>query len=92
MLSDISETSNDRDELPYQIFDRTFKRLLRLSSGAVILFINALFGTKHPVTAKVEYLSTEHITDKLDYWVGDVLLLVDGRHKYWLEAVRHEVV
>ena len=86
MASDISETSKEKDELPYQIFDRTFKRLLRLSSGAVILFINALFGTKHPVTAKVEYLSTEHITDKLDCWVGDVLLLVDGRHKYWLEA------
>ena len=86
MASDTPTTSNEKDELPYQIFDRTFKRLLRLSSGAIILFINALFGTKHPVTAKIEYLSTEHITDKLDYWVGDVLLLVDGRHKYWVEA------
>ena len=89
-MATIKRNGIDKDEFPYQIFDRMFKRLLRLSSGAVICFINALFGTKHPLTASVEYLSTEHITDKLDYWVGDILLLIDNRHKYWIEAQMKE--
>ena len=58
-----SETTDGKEDTPRQIFDRMFERLVRLSPGAVILFINALFETKYPVTASVEYLSTEHITD-----------------------------
>ena len=33
-----------------------------LSSSAVIRFIHSVFGTSRPLTAEVEYLSTEHIT------------------------------
>ncbi|MDR2482083.1 MAG: hypothetical protein LBD08_00445, partial [Treponema sp.] len=47
---------------PPQLFDRMFKRAMRLSSPAVIRFINGVFGTSHPLDAEVEYLSTEHIT------------------------------
>jgi hypothetical protein len=34
--------------LPWQLFDGIFKRLMYLSSGAIVQFINALFGTNYP--------------------------------------------
>ena len=61
-----------------QFYDRAFKRAIHLSSPAVIRFINGVFGTSHPLTAKVEYLSTEHITDRLKQSIGDILIRING--------------
>jgi hypothetical protein len=38
-----------------QIFDAAFKRLMRLSSGAIVAFLNGLFSLSLPVSSKVTY-------------------------------------
>jgi hypothetical protein len=48
----------DRLDTP-RLFDLVFKRLIRLSPGAVIRFINGLFGTSHPPESSVDYPNTE---------------------------------
>ena len=61
---------------------------MRLSSPAVIRLINGVFGTSHPLTAEVEYLSTEHITGSLQQSIGDMLIRGghDDASKYLTEA------
>jgi predicted transposase/invertase (TIGR01784 family) len=63
---------------------------MRLSSGAIIFFINALFDTKHPLDAKVEYLSVEQITDTLGQVVCDIIIRIDGVYKYIIEVQMSE--
>ena len=78
------------DKLPalYHLFDRAFKCSMHLSSPAVIRFINSVFGTSHPLTAGVEYLSTEHITGTLQQSIGDMFIRIgrDDASKYLTEA------
>ncbi|MCL2010568.1 MAG: hypothetical protein FWG71_08515, partial [Synergistaceae bacterium] len=57
-----------------QIFDLILKRLLRLSAGAVIQFINGLFGTEHPPDSTVEYPNTEHVSRKLRRLMPDIVI------------------
>jgi hypothetical protein len=42
-----------------QIFDKTFKKILTLSSKAVIRFVNGLFGTDYPLDSTITYNWTE---------------------------------
>ncbi|MDR2483102.1 MAG: hypothetical protein LBD08_05660 [Treponema sp.] len=70
---------------PHQLFDRAFKRAMRLSSPSVIRFINGAFGTSHPLDAEVEYLSTEHITGSLRQSICDMMLGI-GQDKYLTES------
>ena len=79
------DTTTKESQAPHHIFDRIFKRLMHLSNRAVITFINALFGTNHPISASLEYLSTEHIADNLEQWIGDGLIRVD-KYKYCFEV------
>jgi hypothetical protein len=67
------------------LFDRMFKRAMRLSSPAVIRFINGAFGTSHPLDAEVEYLSTEHITGSLRQSICDMMIGI-GQDKYLTEV------
>ena len=69
-----------------QIFDLILKRLLKLSSRAVIQFINGLFGADHPLDGTVEYPNTEHVSRKLRRLMSDVIVVIDGAHVYHLEA------
>ncbi|MDR2535453.1 MAG: hypothetical protein LBD29_05400 [Treponema sp.] len=55
------EKSGKNRHNPPQIFDRVFKRTMRLSSMAIIQFINGLLGTDHSPRAGLEYLSTDYI-------------------------------
>ena len=71
---------------PIHIFDLVFKRLMRLSSGAIVQFINGLFDTAYPVDSTVEYPSTETVTDDLTHVVSDMLILIGGKHLYHIEA------
>jgi hypothetical protein len=73
---------------PSHLFDRAFKRAMRLSSPAVIRFINGAFGTSHPLDAEVEYLSTEHITGSLRQSICDMLVRLnhDDALKYLTES------
>lgn len=70
----------------WRIFDRAFKRTLFLSSPTLILLINALFGTEYPPDTAVEYLSPENITDSLDQWISDMVLLINHTDKYHIEV------
>jgi hypothetical protein len=68
------------------IFDKVFKKLLRVSKKALIYFINAQFGTNYPLDSPVEYLNTEHITEHLGYLYSDSVIMIDQKHIYHFEA------
>jgi hypothetical protein len=59
---------------------------MHLSGGAIIFFINALFRTKHPLSAEVEYLPTEYITTELGQFVCDIIIRIGGIYKYIIEV------
>jgi hypothetical protein len=77
---------NQEGKNPHQIYDRIFKKLMMLSKKAIIVFINALFGTEHPLDAEIEYLSTEHITDKLGLVICDIIIRINGIYEYLIEV------
>ncbi|GMO31486.1 MAG: hypothetical protein Ta2F_06960 [Termitinemataceae bacterium] len=68
-----------------QVFDLLFKEVLHLSNTAVISFINGLFGTKYPKTAKIEYLNTERVNKKIRRRTSDIMLRIEGI-TYHIEA------
>lgn len=70
----------------YQIYDRMFKRILTLSSRAVISLINALFQTSYPPDSRILYNWTEHVDGKFRQTLADVILTVNGEHSYHIEA------
>jgi hypothetical protein len=61
-----------------QVFDLLFKQLLHLSNKAVASFINGLFGTKHPLDSKVDYLNTETVSKNLRRQMSDTMLKING--------------
>jgi hypothetical protein len=70
---------------PQDIFDRAFKRLMYLSDGAVINFINGRFGTAYPLDSAVAHPSTESITDELKRRVCDMIIVIEN-DSYLIEA------
>lgn len=70
----------------YQIYDKIFKKILTLSSTAVINLINGLFDTDYPPDSTITYNWTEHIDDKLRRCLADTILTVNGRYSYHMEA------
>jgi hypothetical protein len=65
---------------PHDLFDLAFKRLMRLSNTAVVTFINSLFGERHPLTSKVDYLATEEVDNNLNKTISDKVIGIDGIH------------
>ncbi|MDR2485500.1 MAG: hypothetical protein LBD55_08900 [Treponema sp.] len=55
-------------------------------SISLIHIINGLFGTGHSPSAGLEYLSAEHITGTLKQCIGDILISINGKYKYLIEA------
>ena len=72
----------------YHIFDKVFKKVLTLSSKAVINLINGLFGTDHPLDSTITYNQTEFEDDNLKKILADTILTINGRNSYHLEAQR----
>jgi hypothetical protein len=73
----------------YQIFDKTFKKVLTLSSRAVINMINGLFGTDYPTDSAVTYNWTEFENDRLKKVLADTIVTIstkDERRSYHMEA------
>ncbi|MDR3353825.1 MAG: hypothetical protein LBO21_02155 [Synergistaceae bacterium] len=68
------------------IFDLVLKQLIRLSSEAVIQFINGLFGTNHPLDSSVEYPNTENVSKKLRRLMSDTVIIINGVHVYHIEG------
>ncbi|MDR1621018.1 MAG: hypothetical protein LBS00_01445 [Synergistaceae bacterium] len=68
------------------IFDLILKQLIRLSSVAVIQFINGLFDANHPLDSTVEYPSTETVSKKLRKLMSDTIVIIGGIHTYHIEG------
>jgi predicted transposase/invertase (TIGR01784 family) len=62
------------------------KRLLELSSVALVQFINGLFNTNYPLDSRVEKTKTETVSDKLRRLLSDTMLIVNGVYAYHLEG------
>jgi hypothetical protein len=72
---------------PHDLFDLVFKRLMHLSSVAIVSFINGLFGTNHPLTSIVEYFETESVSSKLKKNCKDMVIGINGK-RYIIELQR----
>lgn len=53
------------EKTPYQIYDIIFKKILTLSSSAIINLINGLFKTSYSKDSTIHYNWTEFADDKL---------------------------
>lgn len=70
----------------YQIYDKIFKKILTLSSKAVINLINGLFETDYPLDSTIRYNWTEFTDDKLRRVLADTILTINDVHSYHMEA------
>jgi hypothetical protein len=68
------------------LFDLMFKRLMHLSSVAIVHFINGLFGTNHSPDSTVDYPKTESVTRTLGHIISDILIVISKTFIYHLEA------
>ncbi len=87
ILEENSEQKEDilTDEV-YHIFDKVFKKILTLSSRAVINLINGLFGMDFPLDSSITYNWTEFVDDNLKRILADTIITIDGKYSYHLEA------
>lgn len=51
----------------YHLYDKIFKKILTLSSKAVINLINGLFNTNYPLNSNIQYNWTEFENDELKF-------------------------
>ena len=70
----------------YQIYDKIFKKILTLSSTAVVNLINGLFDTDYPPDSPITYNWTEFTDDSLRRILADTILTINGTNSYHLEA------
>lgn len=68
------------------VYDKTFKKILTLSSGAVINLINGLFETNYPVSSKITYNWTEFEDTRLRKILADTIITINGTVSYHIEA------
>ena len=78
---DVSEA-----EQVYQIFDKVFKKVITLSTKAVVNLINGLFKMDYPLDSTIAYNWTEFEDDRLRRILADTILTINGTHSYHLEA------
>ena len=78
---DVSEA-----EQIYQIFDKVFKKVITLSTKAVVNLINGLFKMDYPLDSTIAYNWTEFEDDRLRRILADTILTINGTHSYHLEA------
>jgi hypothetical protein len=68
------------DKRSADLFDRSFKQIISsLSPGAMIRFINGLFGCDYPPDSEVHHLSAEQIGAGLEKRLPDEVVSVAGR-------------
>ena len=70
----------------YQIYDKIFKKILTLSSTAVVNLINGLFDTNYPPGSTINYNWTEFESDGLKRILADTILTINNRYSYHMEA------
>lgn len=65
--------SHSNSQEVYQLYDKIFKKILTLSSKAVINLINGLFETNYPTDSTITYNWTEHVNDDMRTCLADTL-------------------
>ena len=70
----------------YQIYDKIFKKILTLSSTAVINLINGLFQTDYPTDSTIKYNWTEFENNELRRILADTILTINDSNSYHMEA------
>ncbi len=70
----------------YHIYDKIFKKVLTLSSRAVVNLVNGLFDTQYAPDSTIDYNWTEFVDDKLKRILADTILTINGTDSYHLEA------
>ena len=70
----------------HNIYDRVFKKIITLSSKAVINLINGLYGTDYSTDSSITYNWTEFESDELRTVLADTIITIDGKYSYHLEA------
>lgn len=70
----------------YHIYDKLFKKILTLSSIAVVNLINGLFNTNYPTDSTITYNWTEFEKEDLRMILADTILTINGRYSYHMEA------
>ena len=70
----------------HQIYDKIFKKILTLSSTAVINLINGLFQTNYPTDSTIKYNWTEFENDQLRRVLADTILTINDINSYHMEA------
>lgn len=60
----------------YQIYDKIFKKILTLSSTAVVNLINGLFDTAYPTDSSISYNWTEFEDKELRRILADTILTI----------------
>ena len=80
------DTNSNSSNHIYHIYDKMFKKILTLSSKAVINFINGLFQTDYPTDSTITYNWTEFHDDNLTKTIADTILTIGGIHSYHIEA------
>ncbi len=73
------------NEIPH-IFDKTFKKILTLSSTAVINLVNGLFGTSYSTDSDITYNWTEFVDKELRHILADTIITINNTYSYHLEA------
>ena len=66
----------------HQIYDKIFKKILTLSSTAVINLINGLFQTNYPTDSTIKYNWTEFENDQLRRVLADTILTINDINSY----------
>ncbi|MCL2099438.1 MAG: hypothetical protein FWH24_03250 [Oscillospiraceae bacterium] len=79
-----AEKVQDDDNIT-QIYDKIFKRILTLSSVAVIGFINGIFGRNFPKDSKLTYNWTESVKTNLERTIADTIITVNDTEKFHTE-------
>ena len=81
--------SNSNTDTVYQLYDKVFKKILTLSSTAIINLINGLFETNHPTDATITYNWTEHVGDDMRTCLADTIITISHDNQsrsYHIEA------
>lgn len=81
-----SKGEHNMSKTIYHIYDKIFKKILTLSSTAVVNLINGLFDTDYPVSSTVTYNWTEFENGVLKRILADTILTINGKYSYHLEA------
>ena len=70
----------------YHVYDKIFKKVLTLSSRAVVNLVNGLFDTDYAPDSTIDYNWTEFVDDKLKRILADTIITINRTDSYHLEA------